>query len=223
MLTVTTKYPALSDDEREALDEQNAQTREAVAGKTVAELRKQAADLNIHTTTEWNKARLVDAICRKLAVAAENAARTAVEDADAQTRGFDNAYDERFFARRIEKLREMADRDVLGEFLAKVGEDDDNARRNALLLYQFDWGDGYAEAAASADFARHILAFTEASIAGSDTRKPMTPPDAYEYAVNVVIREPLLSDRWRGSSSSAFRNATEAARRAAASDMLHLW
>jgi hypothetical protein len=221
----TTSTNILTDEAIAALEAQDTATRKHLATLTVAELKEVADDVMVAFRSDTKKANLIEAIATKQARIDRRKAEQEVEDADAATRGFSSAYSERQYLKARAAFQREADYDVAGEMCAAIA-------KHGNLLYELEWADKWAQAAARKDLAARVLGHAdwyaepkvedrEGNVTIDEARRIADPVKALEAAKQEVLAKPLLENTWRGGSTSAFHNATEAARREAADDLLH--
>lgn len=193
---------------------------------TVAELIEEAKGVGITKGVyDSRKAQLVEAIATKNVRAMTAELLKANEDNDAAERGFSSAYTEQRYNRVMESLQREADYDVAGEMCAAIQE-------HGNVLYQLEWADRWAQAAARKELAQSVIGHAkwyaepkvedrDGNVTIDENRRISDPVEALRMARQEVLATPLLENRWRGGSTSAFSNATDAARREAADDLLN--
>jgi hypothetical protein len=115
-------------------------------------------------------------------------------------------------ANYLEELRHRITRDIDSgkASVAKLSEEMSHGSYRAID--RFEWLDGPAKDIAKAALAEKALAIHE----DKKCEKPISLHKACTYVLRDC-RESLLGDRYRGGSTSSFHNATDDAKRAAAS------
>jgi hypothetical protein len=201
------------------------QRRSEYAHLTREDLYRIAQGYSIGGLSAETKAVILEAVVTHERNAKLREVRYREAQVQAEALGFADSSQQYSFESAMRKLRATVEADVTADFIAKVTESDDPLVRASRIVYDMGWGTP-VDACIEQSFAASMVKFVEGATSEHEDEngemKPArhsNPFEALQEAKQVFLEEPLVSNRWRGGSSSSWSNAVDEARRDVASKM----